>query len=320
MAIEFRCPTCSKLLRTKDDTAGKQAKCPECGTVIDIPAPGASSSAGGFNPEVPIPSPGFAPPPSTSAVNPYQSPTTHSPLTHLAPGDIPAEITPTRIDLGDVFSRTWTIFKANMGMCIGVVITANIINGIVSNIVSMSAAGISSQAGSDVARFAIIGIGQILSIVFSTWITAGQMNFLLKTARGLDAPFSDLFSGGRWLVPLLGGTILYFLMVVGGFILLIIPGIIVALMFSQFYYLIIDRNLGVIDALKTSRLITSGNKMTLFLIGLVMIPIAIIAALPCLIGLIFVIPYFALLGSVAYLMMSGQPTAVQRVAQGEVRI
>jgi phage FluMu protein Com len=54
MAIEFRCTNCNKLLRTKDDTAGKQAKCPECGTILQIPAPG----------HVPPPPPGeFAPPP-----------------------------------------------------------------------------------------------------------------------------------------------------------------------------------------------------------------------------------------------------------------
>jgi phage FluMu protein Com len=57
MAIEFRCTNCNKLLRTKDDTAGKQAKCPECGTILQIPAPG----------HVPPPPPGeFAPPPTTN--------------------------------------------------------------------------------------------------------------------------------------------------------------------------------------------------------------------------------------------------------------
>ena len=38
MAIEFRCTNCNKLLRTGDETAGRQAKCPDCGTVMTIPA------------------------------------------------------------------------------------------------------------------------------------------------------------------------------------------------------------------------------------------------------------------------------------------
>ena len=38
MAIEFRCTSCGKLLRTADGTSGKQAKCPECASLMTIPA------------------------------------------------------------------------------------------------------------------------------------------------------------------------------------------------------------------------------------------------------------------------------------------
>jgi hypothetical protein len=38
MAIEFRCPQCQRLLQTPDSTAGKQAKCPDCGAICVIPA------------------------------------------------------------------------------------------------------------------------------------------------------------------------------------------------------------------------------------------------------------------------------------------
>ena len=37
MAIEFRCPACDKLLKTPDDSAGRQAKCPNCGGVATVP-------------------------------------------------------------------------------------------------------------------------------------------------------------------------------------------------------------------------------------------------------------------------------------------
>ena len=39
MAIEFRCTQCGKLLRTGDDTAGRQAQCPACGALSTIPGP-----------------------------------------------------------------------------------------------------------------------------------------------------------------------------------------------------------------------------------------------------------------------------------------
>lgn len=44
MSIEFRCSQCQRLLRTGDDTAGKQAQCPECGAITTIP----SVAAAGF--------------------------------------------------------------------------------------------------------------------------------------------------------------------------------------------------------------------------------------------------------------------------------
>ena len=54
MPIEFRCTQCNRLLRTPDETAGKQAQCPECGAITTIPP--ASTAA-------PV---GAAPPPSAA--------------------------------------------------------------------------------------------------------------------------------------------------------------------------------------------------------------------------------------------------------------
>ena len=36
--IEFSCSTCGKVLKTADDKAGVQAKCPGCGEVLTVPA------------------------------------------------------------------------------------------------------------------------------------------------------------------------------------------------------------------------------------------------------------------------------------------
>jgi hypothetical protein len=84
MAIEFRCVQCQKLLQTPDETAGKQAKCPECGTIQPIPGPGPVAAGpppivgegspfapGASNPEQAGPPPPGGPP---GPENPYQSP------------------------------------------------------------------------------------------------------------------------------------------------------------------------------------------------------------------------------------------------------
>lgn len=98
MAIEFRCTECDKLLRTPDDTAGKQAKCPECGAIMQIPTPPPREPpANPFGPVAPdtLPRAGSPsahvsgspfsaslPPPEGAAEsdNPYQSPTDYQAL------------------------------------------------------------------------------------------------------------------------------------------------------------------------------------------------------------------------------------------------
>jgi len=88
MAIEFRCGPCGRLLRTGDDTAGKQAQCPECGALTRVPA-SAQPPASWAPPLAPLeataswppggaPGSPFAPGPPTPGVqdsqNPYESP------------------------------------------------------------------------------------------------------------------------------------------------------------------------------------------------------------------------------------------------------
>ncbi|HUG91922.1 MAG TPA: hypothetical protein VML55_13875, partial [Planctomycetaceae bacterium] len=40
MTIEFRCPSCDRLLKTSDDRAGSQARCPGCGERLAVPDAG----------------------------------------------------------------------------------------------------------------------------------------------------------------------------------------------------------------------------------------------------------------------------------------
>jgi hypothetical protein len=47
MPIEISCTSCSKRLRVPDNAAGKRVKCPQCQTVLSVPAAGAVAASGG---------------------------------------------------------------------------------------------------------------------------------------------------------------------------------------------------------------------------------------------------------------------------------
>jgi len=67
MSIEFRCSQCNQLLRVSDASAGKNARCPKCQTLMTVPAAGTSAPAPLSTPvlEPPLP-PQFNPPPAES--------------------------------------------------------------------------------------------------------------------------------------------------------------------------------------------------------------------------------------------------------------
>jgi uncharacterized membrane protein/DNA-directed RNA polymerase subunit RPC12/RpoP len=324
MPIEFRCTQCSKLLQTPDETAGKHAKCPVCGSIVLIPTPGLASpgpAAGGVGEGAPpIPpgdtsspfAPGPQPPSGPEAINPYQSPTAFGPMPQ-APAP-PGEIHPTPIDVGDVFSRTWTIFKQQWGMVwLGVLIVMGINWAAAMALMVLNFTVMMLTHNPDLAEVVNI-TGNLASYVLSIWLTLGQCAYFLKIARGQPPDLTTIFSGGPKLLTAILAYILFILIVIGGFLLLIIPGIIFALMFSQFLYLIVDRNVGVMDSLNLSKEITRGNKATLFAIGLLLGLLFVAAIIPCLLGLLVWIPFSSLMPAVIYLLMIGQPTADQMQA------
>ncbi len=72
MAIEFPCTDCGKQLRTPDDAAGKQARCPSCGEVNEVPL-----AAAGQPPVFERPAgdqPSGSPFETTDNVNPFATP------------------------------------------------------------------------------------------------------------------------------------------------------------------------------------------------------------------------------------------------------
>ncbi len=375
MPIEFRCSQCQKLLRTGDETAGKQAKCPECGTVMEIPqssTAGPSTPPAGSIPPTEPPSPFGAPPSQASQgvppgdpfqsgprpggaapsgvppfvpgpggpANPYQSPS------GFVPGPSPSlvpqgEVQPTPIDIGDVMSRAWGIFKDRMGICIG----AALIVGVYTNVpgfVDTVARYVEPKLIFEPAYWAVFIPFALAWSLPGLWLTIGQAILFLKVARGQPASIGDLFSGGPYFLTALLAAILLtvivsipilcgvapgaLLLVLGsgayvpvllvGVLCAAIPCVILGLMFSQWLYLIVDRRLDVVESLSVSRQVTSGNKLMLFLLALVLGIISVPATCcTCYIGLIFLLPYIQTVWVVVYLTMTGQPTVEQMQLQ-----
>ena len=149
-------------------------------------------------------------------------------------------------------------------------------------------------------------VAALVRMVVDAYLSIGYWQMMLKMARRQRAEFNDLFGGGEVLLPTIGVSILFGLATAVGFLMLIVPGIIVLLMWWPCYYLVIDRKASVSESFGLAREITANNIGTGVLIGLLSMGISGLGILACCVGIVVAFPLSSLLTTVGYLMMSGQ--------------
>jgi uncharacterized membrane protein len=120
-----------------------------------------------------------------------------------------------------------------------------------------------------------IEIELLLDIVLLAPLYAGQLLLALKAVRNEPASFRDLFRGFRRWVTLSVVSLFASLAAALGFFLLIVPGIVWALMFAFGPIVVLDRpdaagQVGPLTALRRSRELTEGSRLTLFGISLLL--------------------------------------------------
>lgn len=126
-------------------------------------------------------------------------------------------------------------------------------------------------------------------------LSLGFSIYSLNLFRNGSANYNSVFDGFNSLGKALGVYFLMVILIIIGIILLIVPGIILALGLSMVYYVMIDKpELGVVDTLKESWRIMKGNKTKLLGLSLRFIPWAILGILCLVVGIIFVLPWMQL--------------------------
>jgi len=100
------------------------------------------------------------------------------------------------------------------------------------------------------------------------------------------------------------GYVLYTLIVVIGFLLLIVPGIYLAIKYQYVQYLIVDKNMDVIEAFKESGKMTNGHKWNLLLLLLLFLMITILGVMALGIGLLVAVPIVIVAQAYVYKKLS----------------
>lgn len=133
----------------------------------------------------------------------------------------------------------------------------------------------------------IIGI---LSWVVSSITSIGLIQICLNFVEKKESKYMDLFTHYDRTVNYMATSILYGLIVVAGLILLVVPAIYWGVRFQFFSYLVTEKNLGPIEALKGSWNMTADHTWQLFVYGLIVMGINILGILAIFIGMFWTIP------------------------------
>lgn len=129
-------------------------------------------------------------------------------------------------------------------------------------------------------------LGYIYQLLVGLPIAWGFTFVCLKAARNEEPSIADLFYGFKNYGNVLLAYLLVTLIVIGGCILLIVPGIIFACKLAFVPYLVVGNKMGAIAAIKKSWSMTTGYATKVFLIWLMGIPIAIAGIICLIVGVI----------------------------------
>jgi uncharacterized membrane protein len=122
----------------------------------------------------------------------------------------------------------------------------------------------------------------------------GAASAYLEAAMGDRLEIKDIFAAFQNYWNAVLASLLVNVIILVGFILLIVPGIIFACKLAFVHYLVVDEKMGAIEAIKGSWRMTNGHAWQVFLIGLLAIPISI-AGLICFgVGIILAVMWVSL--------------------------
>lgn len=184
-----------------------------------------------------------------------------------------------RFSINEAFRFGWEAFKKNFWFLTAILLVLFVISSI-----SNYALRISEHAPF------LGGLINLVAVIFGIIVQMGIIKITLKFVDKGKPVFDDLFSEYKLFWRYLGASIIYGLIVLGGLILLIVPGIIWALKFQFYRYLIIDKKMGIKESLKKSGEMTEGAKWDLLLFWILVIGVNILGALAFGVGLIIAVP------------------------------
>ncbi len=143
-------------------------------------------------------------------------------------------------------------------------------------------------------RLRNVGMGDAV-LSFGFWVLSivvmiGLMKVFLALSRNEGAHFMDIFKQYGVFWKFVGVSVVYGIMSLIGFVLLIAPGVFVMIRYGFAPLLVIDKHMGIVEAIKESGRITAGHFWKLLLFWLVSCGVIALGVIALGIGILVAMP------------------------------
>lgn len=185
-----------------------------------------------------------------------------------------------KFKMGEAVRFGWDTMKENIGFFIALLIIAFLIKTVPG--------AIAQYAGAEfpIIYYILLLTGWLLGFI----VDMGLIKISLQFCDNIKGKLDDLLSSFDILLPFIAASILYGLIIFGGTLLFIVPGIIWGIKFSLYPYFIVEKRLGPIEALKASSRATMGAKWDLLLFWMLLGLINVAGFAVLVVGLFATIP------------------------------
>lgn len=197
-----------------------------------------------------------------------------------------------KFEIGQIVSQSWDL------------VTGNLVFWLITALIYVVLSGGLNLGQENIQNPIIAGSFGIAGIILSIVLTVGIIKLALIQIDGQKTELEELFTNYKKAWHYFLASLLVGLIVFAGFILLIVPGIIWALKYQFVPYLIVDKNLGILEAMRESSRITTGFKWRLFLFNLLTGLINMAGMLALGVGLLLTMPITWVAQAKAYRVLS----------------
>lgn len=166
-----------------------------------------------------------------------------------------------------LIQEAWNVYKRNAGTYISLILLS-IAFSFVGVLVGLLAGVVTFTATQDIVSAALVGvlIGIPVLMYLTYWVQASLLKATVADSEGEKTSVAEAFNGSKSLIlPLFVLGLISGFITLGGFALLVIPGIILTVWFSMSTYILFKEGKKGFEALLTSREYVRGMAGTVFI-------------------------------------------------------